>query len=523
MAPMLRPSPWLAHLAAAAVLLSSWALLCADASVHDYAGERFVEDGNAFVLHGGSEGVYASAAAGAFIRFEKVAFKRTPPEEEDVNRTATVTAVIFESGDRDAVGGADVSGDRVLCCTPAMAERGDCTEGALVHRARRNGWPKVLTASFPPGGGHVAASFPDETVPISRTGMYTLLFVDCHAGGGSSHVAPANGKTIWKNARGYLPGRMAPLAPFYGLLSLASASLAAWWFARHARHWRHVAPLQGWAALLIALGMAESATWYFDLAELAAYGARPRGAALWAVTAGAARGAVSRVLALLVAMGHGVVRPAMAGLTARVVGLGAAFFVATEALEVVENVGTVSDHSLSLARRLGLALPVAVLNAVFVYWIFSSLSKTMSKLKATRMTLKLEMYRKFTNALIIGVALSLGWTAFETHFKSTDEYNERWRAAWVIPAVWQLISFSLLCAVCLIWAPSHSSMRYAYSDEEDCEEYCDDLDDKRPLIRPGPLSYVDSWAISVSPDDTKVILRTDSGVYAKAGDGDKRV
>jgi hypothetical protein len=63
--------------------------------------------------------------------------------------------------------------------------------------------------------------------------------------------------------------------------------------------------------------------------------------------------------------------------------------------------------------------------------------------------------------------------------------------------------------------------RYAYSDEEG--EECRDLEDTRPLIRPGPLSYVDNWAISVSQDDTKVILRTDSGVYAKAGDGGKRV
>jgi hypothetical protein len=41
----------------------------------------------------------------------------------------------------------------------------------------------------------------------------------------------------------------------------------------------------------------------------------------------------------------------------------------------------------------------------------------------------------------------------QVHFKSTDEYNERWRTAWVIPRVWQLI-FSLLCAFCLMWAPT---------------------------------------------------------------------
>ncbi|RCV13958.1 hypothetical protein SETIT_2G388200v2 [Setaria italica] len=408
-----------------------------------------------------------------------------------------------------------------------MAKHGACTEGAVMYRASRNatGWPKVLSASFLPGG--LEASFPDETVAVSRTGMYTLLFVHCDASlaGAGGQVAAA-GKTIWKNSRGYLPGRMAPLVPFYGAMSLSFAALAAYWFAQCARFWREVVPLQSCATVVIALGMAEAATWYLDLAEFNESGVRPRGATLWAATAGALRGAAARVLVLAVAMGHGVVRPALAGLkSARVAGLGAAFFVAAEALEVCENVGTVSDHSTSPARRLLLVLPVAALNTVFVYWIFSSLSKTLNKLKARRMTAKLEMYRRLNNALIIAVAVSLGWITFEIHFKSTEEYNERWRAAWVIPAGWQLISFSLLCAICLIWAPSQTSTRYAYSGEEEEGEDVDrDLEDTRPLIRPGPLSYVDTWAISVSQDATKIILRTDSGVYAKAaGDGGKRV
>jgi hypothetical protein len=143
-------------------------------------------------------------------------------------------------------------------------------------------------------------------------------------------------------------------------------------------------------------------------------------------------------------MGHGVVRHALAGLkSARVAGLGAVFFATAEALEVSENVGTVSDHSSSLMRRLFLVLPLAVLNAVFVYWIFSSLSKTLNKLKvrisavlafhfgflflqhenksnfwslqAKRMTTKLEMYRMLNNALIIAVAVSLSWITFEVN------------------------------------------------------------------------------------------------------------
>lgn len=55
------------------------------------------------------------------------------------------------------------------------------------------------------------------------------------------------------------------------------------------------------------------------------------------------------MLVLTVAMGEGVVRSTLAGIkSARVAGLGAAFFTATEALKVTENVRTVSNHLPSL-------------------------------------------------------------------------------------------------------------------------------------------------------------------------------
>ncbi|KAL6645003.1 hypothetical protein ACP70R_016611 [Stipagrostis hirtigluma subsp. patula] len=79
-------------------------------------------------------------------------------------------------------------------------------------------------------------------------------------------------------------------------------------------------------------------------------------------------------------MGHCVARLTLAGLSARVVTLGVAFFMAPEALDVGKNIGTVSDDA--LARRMFLVLPVAALNTVFIYGIFSSLSKTLNKLKS---------------------------------------------------------------------------------------------------------------------------------------------
>uniref|UniRef100_A0ACD5UKH6 Uncharacterized protein n=1 Tax=Avena sativa TaxID=4498 RepID=A0ACD5UKH6_AVESA len=521
--PMSASSPVMLAVAALCCAL----LLCADASVHDYTGERFAALGNAFVLNGGSEGVYASPAADSFIRFEKVAFKRTRESaaaaEEDGNRTATITAVVSEAADRDAA----VTGARALCCTADMARRGTCTEGSLVRRAPNStasgSWPKVLSASFLPGA--LEAVFPDETVAVARTGMYSLRFVHCDA---SLDVA-AEGKTIWKNSRGYgyLPGRMAPLLAFYGVMSLAFAALAAFWFLRYTRFWREVVPLQNLVTVVIALGMVEVTTWYLDFAEFSESGVRPAGTTFWAATAGAVRRTVSRVLVLLVAMGYGVVRPTFSGggsAGARVAALGAAFFAASEALEVGEHVGAVSDHDHSRTRRLFLVLAVAVLDAAFICWIFAALSRTIGKLKARRMAAKVELYRRLATSLTIAVAVSLGWITFEVHFKSTDGYHsERWRVAWVIPAVWQLISFALLCAICLVWAPSHDSTRFACSEECGDDDGDDVEDGARPLmIGAGPLSYVDNWACYVT-QDAKIILRTDSGVYAKTGDEDKRV
>lgn len=33
--------------------------ICIEASVHEYAGENFISKGNAFVFHGGSEGIFS--------------------------------------------------------------------------------------------------------------------------------------------------------------------------------------------------------------------------------------------------------------------------------------------------------------------------------------------------------------------------------------------------------------------------------------------------------------------------------
>ncbi|XP_015071269.1 transmembrane protein 87A-like [Solanum pennellii] len=468
-------------------LLWLWLFQTTEASVHDYNVEKFVSKGNAFVVHGGSEGIYSSVPnltespsyssnTDSFIRFEKIVFRR--PKEFSNFSSDPIHAIVFEVDDRELIGGSAYGGQRAICCTADLAKLGVCTQGQIIHRpsASNPGWPKVFSASF--SIDEVDVALQSRSIPITKTGMYNVYFIHCEP---NLKEITVEGKTIWKNPTGYLPGRMAPLMNFYGYMSLAFVLLGIFWFSQYARFWREVIPLQNCITLVITLGMLEMAFWYFDYAEFNETGVRPTGTTVWAVTFGTVKRTVARLVILIVSMGYGVVRPTLGGLTSKVLLLGGTFFLASEVLELVENVGAVSDFSGK--ARLFFVLPVAFLDAFFIVWIFTSLSATVNKLQARRLLAKLDIYRKFTNALAVTVVVSVGWTCYELYFKSTDVYNERWRNAWIIPAFWQVLSFSLLCIICVLWAPSQNSMRYAYSD--DGEEF--DKDATLTLIKPSPL------------------------------------
>lgn len=284
--------------------------------------------------------------------------------------------IIFEVGDRETIGGSAYGGQKAICCTPDLAKLGVCTEGTLIYRpsTQNPGWPQLLVASFE--GKDRIATLPSKTIPVSKSGMYNLYFMYCDP---QLEGLVVSGKTIWKNPAGYLPGRMAPLKNFYGFMSLAYVILAIFWFSQYAKFWREVLPLQNCITLVIALGMFEMTIWYFDHVEFNETGVRPRGITFWAVTFGTIKRTVARVVMLMVSMGFGVVRPTLGGLTSKVIMLGGTFFLASEVLELVENVGAVSD--LSGKARLFLVLPVAILDAFFILWIFTSLSKTLDKLQ----------------------------------------------------------------------------------------------------------------------------------------------
>lgn len=76
----------------------------------------------------------------------------------------------------------------------------------------------------------------------------------------------------------------------------------------------------------------------------------------------------------------------------QIIALSASYFVAVSALDITTNVGTIDD--LRSTARILLVLPVAILDAVFILWVFTSLSRTLNQLQARKATSKLELYRR---------------------------------------------------------------------------------------------------------------------------------
>lgn len=452
------------------------------ASIHEYSNEAFIPRFNSFFFHGGSEGLYASKIhhqdtvedkplnGKSFIRFDSITFRRTKDAAKNQNamqtNTGLVEAIIVEVKDRDKIGGSYLNSD-AICCAPDLANAGSCKVGEVIIRQNPDnpGWPKRIQTSFE--GTNEEAKMTLETVEINSTGMYYLYFMFCDP---QLKGTLLTGRTVWRNPEGYLPGKMAPLMTFYGLMSLFYLVLGLIWFLRFVQFWKDIIQLHYHITAVIGLGMCEMAFWYYEYANFNSTGSRPMGITIWAVTFSAVKKTVSRLLLLVVSMGYGVVRPTLGGVTSKVFFLGLVYFVASEALELVEHLGNINDFSGK--ARIFLVLPVALLDACFILWIFSSLSKTLEKLQIRRSMAKLELYRKFTNSLAVSVLVSVAWIGYELYFNASDPLSELWRRAWIIPAFWTSLAYLLLLVICLLWAPSNNPTRYSYSEEtgDDIEE-----------------------------------------------------
>ncbi|GMQ01789.1 hypothetical protein CsSME_00048304 [Camellia sinensis var. sinensis] len=420
------------------------------ASIHSYDTDQFREVGNAYLLSGGSEDIVASCTtiplsnnqihfsihdSRSYIRFENITFwsKAAADEHSKMEHcTGLIQFIIFEATDCDNIGGSAYGGQRSFCCTPDLAKLEGCKQGEVIKlpSATNINWPIVLNIQF--NGNYLSTQMDDTVVYITKTGMYDLFFISCDP---KLKGLTMNGKTLWKNPDGYLPGRMAPLMKFYVIMSVAYALLSLIWFSQYMRFWKDTLQLQHCITVVIALGLFEMTLWNhkensFTSSYTVCFNGLWCGASYswWSYCEGAASwnnlflchdpkpplvkmGVDQRGSKIVLSdKGFKGVRLKTTSAThqarTRVV-----TFLASELLNITEYVGTIND----VARRakVFLVLPDALLDAFLILWIFTSLSRTLEQLQAKRSSVKLDIYRKFSDALEKTVIISVAWIGYE--------------------------------------------------------------------------------------------------------------
>jgi len=451
-------------------------------SIHTYKNNTFIPVGDGAIFQAGREGLFASKDdkvkninkidlrdRNSFIRISNAVFER--PEaiaklepKNSKEQTGQVNYVIFELKDRDNIG-YNKDGFTHYCCTDDIKNDPDapnCHLNNLIvnRKSEDDKFPYTNFIAFE--GANTKTTSSNELVTIDETGMYFMWFAVCEP---ELQNVTISGYTTWKNPKGFLPGMMYSNLPFFGYMSLIYGFLAVIYFSAYCCNWKDTLNLQNYILTVIICGFFQMISWYADYNHFNKTGYRPAGPTMWAVLLGSVTKTFSRMLLLVVSMGYGVVRPTLGGMSKKVMALGLLYWIFIMLLDISSNVGAVDD--MDGTERVFMVLPVAVLDAIFIVWIFNSLSRTVAQLQSRQQTTKLDIYRKFTLTLAAAVFFSIVFIILEMYWKAQDDLSYNWQGDWILNTFWHMMNLAVLLVICWLWLPTKNGNRYAYSNMDD--------------------------------------------------------
>jgi hypothetical protein len=270
------------------------------------------------------------------------------------------------------------------------------------------------------------------------------------------------------NPYGYLPGELWYQLPFYGVLALSYLVVGFAWLVLSIKHWKQLLTIQNYIAGVIALGMIETATLYFDDLGYNISGENYVGAMIVGVIVSTIKRTISRLLVLVVSMGYGVVKPTLGQERYKIILLGGLYFIFSGILNIMELVQR--SPAFSTPVVLFLVFPVAVFDTIFYWWIFLSLLRTIQQLTVRKQTIKLGMYKTFFGTLIVSGIVSSIMIIAQLFVSITTNPDEIWRSLWVWSAFWHVLYFAILVAIVILWRPTSNNTRYAYSEVPEVSE-----------------------------------------------------
>lgn len=272
----------------------------------------------------------------------------------------------------------------------------------------------------------------------------------------------------WRSMYGHLPPAFWPLLVFYQVSLSMYTFYFVVWIVLCCYFYKELLQLQYYIAFIILLGLVEKLIYLVEFerfnrtAEEAAFGA-----VIFAEVVSALKRTSARILVIVVSVGFGIVKPRL-GRTLYFLGAaGLLYFVfsASQGVHYRENRSIQKKNVTAF-----LALVLAIIDAIFFYWIFHSLVRTMRTLKLRKNTVKLSVYKSFTYTLLFALIASLLFAFWSLATFQLGDCIKNWRELWLDDVFWPLLFSLLLLMIMILWRPSGSNLRYAYSALNDGEE-----------------------------------------------------
>lgn len=428
-----------------------------------------------------------------------------------------IQIMIMQSWTLDSIGYEDhaAGADLEFCCTSQMMRQSvdGCSNVNELIVTDKDGLD--VYSIFAKFDGEATTSV-SERYYVKSTGPHIMIISNCDPNVGEVIVS---GVGEWMNPFGYLPGRVYGFLPFYGVMCIIYGFIAFVWFILNLMHWRELVEIQNYITVVLSLCLLEMLTWYFDYDNLNNTGIRHVGAVVTGILLSSFRRALSRMLILAVSLGFSVVRPNLGDYKWKIFVLGIIYFLFEGSLELVIRYGQTNE--VGKHWRAVLALPVAILNAIFYWWIFLALYRIMAQLKARNQVIKFQLYNRFTKVLISSLFASILFTGYQWYYMATDQVRNHWGTLWLLEGGFAQILYTLiLSTIGILWRPSKNSRRYAYSqvvsvlDNEVNEIELEDLPSDPKKVRSKPKFIIGDEQYST--DDEIENERKDSKMEKKA-------
>jgi len=380
-----------------------------------------------------------------------------------------IQAAIIASTTLDGIGHWDTTDSTLInyCCTKALAEQGitGCNTGKIGSLIVSDKVThKLMDAEFTDKtSAQTRLSGPNGRYDVTTTGEHILLVANCDERL-QDRILRVTGGGVWKNPYGFLPGRLYGFLPFYFGMTVVYVALTCTWALLCFIHRKEIAGIQYFISSVLLLTLVEVFAWFMDYYSFNTTGVRNMSGVISAIIFTVLRLTVSRMLVVSVSIGFPVVRPSLSTSTKVKIGvLGLIYFACEAALEVVTRYAQTNETA--ERWRIFLSLPVAVLNAIFYWWIFTALHDLINFLEQQNQAIKLNMYRTFTHMLAASLVAAVLFALYQIYFMATNQLALHWSLLWLLDGGFALILYSVIF-ICMawLWRPSSDARRYAYSE-----------------------------------------------------------